>query len=413
MLLQKKKYSYFILFAAAICGASIPISTAAQNIGAALLIIYFITKLNNLYLFKITIIQPFSLAGIALGVALVLGIFSTTASQSEAWRFLIKLRAYYFIPIFLFVLSEEKIRNVFLISFAIGTTISIIISILSAFFNYPVFMAVHGDWFIFRTHTYHNYFAALLCAGIFAGLLSKTIPTPWRAIAIAIFLLGSLDIFFLVSGRTGQIIFLLMLLLIFIQWNWRIGVSIGGLITVTIFLILINFSNSVNQGINKAKSDINLYLNGDSNTPVGLRLEWQKTSIQLIKEKPFFGHGTGSFKNEYNKKIKFNNKLQESNNPHNDYLWLGVELGMTGIFLLISLLLTAAWQGRNLKKQWRWILYSMLMGMAISTLANSFFTDNITGTSFVLLTCALLNGPKNSGEYYAKYNYSHPQSKSS
>lgn len=392
---SKKIYSPLIFFAAIISGASIPTSTAAQNIGAALLLLYFFTKLNNFDDIKNASLKPFSIAGLLLGMALILGIFWTTTNNNAAWGFFIKMRAYYLIPIFLLTLSTTGPRNALLLSFAAATIISIIISIVSALFNHPIFMAIPGDWYIFRTHTYHNYFAALLSTGIFAGLLSKKIPPAWRLIATTILLLGSIDILFLVSGRTGQIIYLLMLLLVLIQWNWRLALPIGAFSAIAAFFILMNFSTNIHQGFNKAELDLQSYSNGNSNTSVGLRLEWHKRSMQLIKEKPFFGHGTGSFKDEYARTLEIGDELLASHNPHNDYLWMGVELGFLGIFLLIALLISAAWQGRNLETPWRWVLYAMLAGMGTSTLANSFFTDNITGLAFVLLTCALLNGPKN------------------
>ncbi len=389
-------YSILIAIAAIISGASIPTSTAAQNIGAALLLFCFFLNFKNFKKIKQFSLRPFSISGILLGIALILGIAWTTVSSDIAWGFFAKMRAYYLIPIFLSILSPPRIRNIFLFSFGIAAAITITISASSALFNHPVFMAIPGDWYIFRTHTYQNYFSALLLISILSGLLSRKIPPSWRGFAISTFLIGTIDILFLVSGRTGQIVYILMLLLILIQWNWRLGLPIGGLIAIAVFSILLNSSTNMSQGLNKAEADIKSYSSGNSNTSIGLRLEWQKNSIKLIKENLFFGHGTGSFKKKYAEILKPGDELLASQNPHNDYLWIGVELGLIGIFLLVSLLISAAWQGRNLEAPWRWVLYAMLIGMGTSTLANSFFTDNITGLSFVLLTCALLNGPKKS-----------------
>ena len=168
---------------------------------------------------------------------------------------------------------------------------------------------------------------------------------------------------------------------------------------ISFVVLLPKYSSTFDFGIKSAESDWTAYSNGNSNTSVGLRLEWQQNSIRLIREKPFFGHGTGSFEGEYARQIGSNDKLLASQNPHNDYLWLSVELGVMGGLLLLGLLLSAAWQGRNLLLAWKWSLYALLLGMGVSTLANSFFTDNITGLAFVLLTCALLNGPDSKSQY--------------
>ena len=206
----------FVIVAAIIAGAAIPISTAAQNIGAGLLLLAFLFALSSWADFKQACRQPFAMMGLALGLALLLGIFWTTASQTEAWRFILKMRAYYLIPIFLLLFSAAKTRNAVLLSFVAAALLSVVVSCLAAWFNYPVFLAVPGDWFIFRTHSYHNYFAALLATGLLAGLLTGKFSGIWRWAAFFILILISYDILFLVAGRTGQLIYILMLGLVFL-----------------------------------------------------------------------------------------------------------------------------------------------------------------------------------------------------
>ncbi|WP_288841709.1 O-antigen ligase [uncultured Deefgea sp.] len=382
------------VFSAFIAGAAIPISTAAQNVGGGLLLLSFFLSISSWDEFKIACRQPFAIAGLALGAALVLGTLWTSASQNEAWNFVWKLRAYYLIPIFLFVFSIAKVRYALLISFAAGTFLSVILSCWAAWFNYPIFHAIHGDWFIFRTHTYHNYFAALLAVGLLSGVLTKKFTGLWRWIAITAFVLTSYDILFLVAGRTGQLVYLLMIGLVLLLWNWRLGLMLGAILVLIGAFLLPKYSDAIQRGLSNTQSDLAAYSQGNSYTSVGLRLEWHKQSKLLIQEKPFIGHGTGSYKGEYARIYGVKDGPLTSSNPHGDYLWLSVELGILGGSLLIALLLAAAWQGRNLDSAWKMTLYAMLSGMGISTLANSFFVDNITGLAFVLLTCALLNGQK-------------------
>lgn len=383
----------FLLFSAILAGAAIPVSTAFQNISASLLLIFFLTNPGIWLELLTTLKKPFALAGITLGIALIFGTLWTSSSQADAWGFIGKMRAYYLIPIFLLLFLDGRIRNALLISFAAATFLTVILSCLSAWFHTPIFKAVPGDWYIFRTHTYQNYFSGLLSIGLLAGLLTDKINKFWKPAAIICFLLLSYNILFLVSGRTGQLVYLLMLSFILVIWNKKLGIIFCAIIIMASIFILPKYSTVVSSGLSNTTSDVKSYSNGDSYSSVGLRLEWHKNSIQIIKENPVFGHGTGSFKTEYAKFLGDGDERLSSENPHNDYLWLSVELGFMGGFLLLVLLLAAAWQGRNLETAWKLTLYTMLVGMGISTLANSFFTDNITGLAFVLLTCALLNGP--------------------
>jgi O-antigen ligase len=175
--------------------------------------------------------------------------------------------------------------------------------------------------------------------------------------------------------------------------------ALAGIAAIAGALVLPKYSSVIQQGLSNAQSDLLAYSQGNANSSVGVRLEWYKNSFKLIQEHPMLGHGTGSFKNEYARISGIVDGPLSSNNPHNDYIWLSIELGLLGAVLLLGLLLTAAWQGRHLDLAWRLTLYAMLTGMGVATLANSFFTDNITGLAFILLACALLNGPKRDEQF--------------
>jgi O-antigen ligase len=379
----------FALTASLLAGLAIPISTAGQNIGAALLLLAALTTPQLWSQLKVSIRHPFAQIGLALGIALIIGTFWTSASAYEAWRFVLKMRAYYLIPLFLIILSLPRLRNALLLAFAAGTLLSVVLSCISAWLNFPIFQGIPGDWFIFRSHTYHNYFAALLSIALLSGLLANKFIGIWKWLAIICVVILSYDILFLVAGRTAQILYLLMIPIVLLLWNWRWGLLISIIMLVFATFILPKYSPAVQHGINNAESDLIARTQGKSDTSIGLRLGWYTNSLKLILDKPLFGHGTGSIGNEY--ASAYGNSMS---NPHNDYIWLSVELGILGAALLISLLLAAAWQGRHLDSAWKWTLYAMLAAMGIATLANSFFTDNITGLAFVLLTSALLNGPK-------------------
>lgn len=383
-----------LIFAAVLSGASIPISTAGQNLGAALLAGLLVSNTNNWGAIKKACFQPFSIIGLTLGLLLALGSLWTSADFLSAWSFFWKMRAYYFIPIFLVIFSHPKFRNLTLSSFCIFSLITVIISVTSASFNYPVFKGLHGDWFVFKTHTYHNFYAALAVVVLTAIVLTQPLVGYLKAILLALIALTSFDILFLVTGRTGQIVFLCMLALVILMWNFRRGLALLAFLALALTLLLPRYSTSFEEGVSNAKSDLLAYSSGNANTPIGLRLAWHKNSVALIMESPLFGHGTGSFKTEYTKVPATETNALLSENPHNDYLWLSVELGLPGGMLLLALLLAAAWQGRTLLPPWKWTLYALLLGMGVSTLANSFFTDNTTGLAFVVLSCALLNGPR-------------------
>jgi O-antigen ligase len=304
------------------------------------------------------------------------------------------MRAYFIIPVLLYLFSNKIYRNYIFIGFGISSFIVIVISCLSAIFNYPVYKGLHGDWFVFRTHTNHNFFAALLAVGLTSLVLAETMEIKKKAVLLLLIALAGFNILFLVTGRTGQIVFLCMMTSVLLWWNWRRALGILVIASLTLAIVLPRYSTSFENGVASAEADLVAYSQGNANTSIGSRLAWHKNSIKMIMEEPWLGHGTGSFKTEYSRISELAAYAPLSENPHNDYLWLSVELGLPGGLILIGLLLAAAWQGRHLEDPWKWTLYALLLGMGISTIANSFFTDNVTGLAFVILSCALLSGEK-------------------
>ena len=383
-----------IALAAVLAGAAIPVSTAAQNIGAALLVLMFLFRNPRWAQIKPYIIHPFSLVGLFLGLYLAIGTLWTSADLATAWGFVWKMRAYYIIPVLLFFFSCKYLRNYVLYGFGISSLIVILISFFSAAFDYPVFKGLHGDWFVFRTHTNHNFFAALLAVGLTTLVLSGPMETKRKLLYLLLISLAGFDILFLVTGRTGQIVFLCMMAMVLLLWNWRRGLGILVIASLTLAIVLPRYSTSFDNGVASAEADLIAYSQGNANTAIGSRLAWHKNSVRMTMEEPWFGHGTGSFKTQYARISELAAHAPLSENPHNDYLWLSVELGLPGGLMLMGLLIAAAWQGRRLPDPSKWTLYALLLGMGISTIANSFFTDNVTGLAFITLSCALLSGEK-------------------
>ena len=63
-------------------------------------------------------------------------------------------------------------------------------------------------------------------------------------------------------------------------------------------------------------------------------------SIDIVKENPIFGVGTGDFPSEYQKMNIANNSTTELNNasqPHNMYLLISVQLGLFGLMSIMSI----------------------------------------------------------------------------
>jgi O-antigen ligase len=285
-------------------------------------------------------------------------------------------------------------QRYFLVSFLMGVLISIVVSYGAAIFNQRIGFALNHDWAVLRTHTYHNYFAALFCIMIIAGLLFDKIKGVMRYWAIILVLLVTYNIFFMVNGRSTQALYLIMLFLLCMLWRFKLGFLIGVVIFCVAIILLPMISSTVKMGIANAQSDLMAFTQGYRETSLGLRLTWYEETAKMVMNKPFLGYGTGSFTEAYQKYSAYSTGLLATENPHNDYIFFAIQLGVIGPCLLLFLLLAAVFQARHVDIVPRVIIYVFLASMMLASLVNSFFTDNITNAAFILILTALLGGSK-------------------
>jgi O-antigen ligase len=97
----------------------------------------------------------------------------------------------------------------------------------------------------------------------------------------------------------------------------------------------------VQKRISLTEVAIERYLNGNSHTSLGSRLDMFKAAWILIKEKPIFGHGLNSYK-ENATQIRLatpgmNHHVGKWNNPHNEILQVMVEKGVIGLVTFIAI----------------------------------------------------------------------------
>ena len=109
-------------------------------------------------------------------------------------------------------------------------------------------------------------------------------------------------------------------------------------------------------------------------------------SLEIIKKQPVIGHGTGSFTDIFKKINKETEKIVRNNHktPHNNYLYVWIELGMIGLLILLSIFY---FQIRELKKLKDGFVRILLPTMYLSIM----FTDSYLFTHNTLVLYIFLS----------------------
>ena len=125
---------------------------------------------------------------------------------------------------------------------------------------------------------------------------------------------------------------------------------------------------------------------------VGLRLEFYRNSLQIIRDHPLTGVGTGGFRQAYADQVRGTGRLAASN-PHNEYLLIAVQVGVAGVLLLLYLFYVQWRDAPRLASPLETHLArGLVLAIAIGCMFNSFLLDHTEGLLYAWLTGLLYGG---------------------
>ncbi|PID75785.1 MAG: hypothetical protein CSA20_02290 [Deltaproteobacteria bacterium] len=324
-----------------------------------------------------------------LFLLLVSGVFYSTASVDEALAVLKKYRELVFLVMAVSFFREEK-SKLLLAEKAFIAGCLVLLGISYAMFWGLVPAERFGHSVVY--HITHSFFMGILAFWALQKMISKG---QARALWGLIFLLTCINLFYIAPGRVGMLILVLLLLLTVLQ---RLSVvqSIISLLVASVFLVSVYYtSTNFSSRVDLAFEEIQHYQPGVSRTSLGMRFDWWYNSLQLIKKRPFTGYGTGAFAIEQNQLVE-GSQTVKTDNPHNEYLFLAVQVGIFGTIFFGALLIAIFLAGRRKQQPFGYLLQGVALAMCVGCIMNSFLFDSHQGHFFAIISGALLSSPDSS-----------------
>jgi len=107
---------------------------------------------------------------------------------------------------------------------------------------------------------------------------------------------------------------------------------------------------------------------------MGMRMVLWKHTIELIKDRPLLGFGTGGFEEAYSQKIKDNPEWEKNimHDPHNQFLKIWVEMGMLGLIVFLSMLASSLFQKSSK------MYFHLGIGVLLAWCATSLFSSHFS-----------------------------------
>jgi O-antigen ligase len=338
-----------------------------------------------------------ALAALALFGFFIIGLAWNASGINAGLHMVEKYSDLAFVPIFVTLFQTERDRRRALLAFAAALVLTLFLSYLTWAGLISKGFLVLGDEAkpeVFKKYLTQNIlmaFGAFLFGHFALTARTRSSRVAWSVIA----LLAVINVVLMVPGRSGQLI-LAALAIYFAYSVWRrAGALLAAAGVVALGAALILGFAPVNNRLALLLEEWNTWQPGvDSQTSMGQRLGYFHNSLLIIRDHPVIGVGTGGFSKAYADQVA-GTTLTPTDNPHNEYLNVTVQLGVIGLSALLYLFYCIWRLAPELPAAFEFHLArGLIVTIALGCLLNSLLMDHVEGLLFAWVTGVLFAGMK-------------------
>lgn len=326
-----------------------PISNSAANtLMAATLLLWMATGGWD-ERFKIIKSNPGVWLAAGLYMWMIIGIIYSPADLSDILDHLRKYLKLIFMVVVITMLSDGKWGRRSWLAFSLALTITLASTYLSIWFQFPWSQSDKLGWG--NDHTvFKDYISQGILVSFFTAIcLSQFIKekSKLKYIYLLLAVLSIFSISHLSSGRSGYLA-LLATLTAFTFYSlkgWRRWLSF--LLIIISVIGIYSTSNLMQERVERAINEAQKHNINDFSS-IGQRLYFAQKTVQLIKEKPLLGWGTGAYHDQFCRIADSEKWCRHGKfHPHNQFLFIWMEHGLVGLSLFAGLILIPIWTTRH------------------------------------------------------------------
>jgi O-antigen ligase len=328
-----------------------PMSVALANVGLLLMLAFWLPTLawpgarSRLHE---AMRNPLAVCAVALFAWILLASAWSPAQNRDILGFWQKYLKFLMVPVFIALMHDEAVRRRCWQGFALALLITLTISWLDVFLDFPWTrghrMGLASDHTVFK-----DYISQGLMMTLFTTICAFTVVTSAsrvkQAMAMALWVLAAISIVALSHGRTGYLTLAAATVVFGLTFvasrsrmqAWSISAGLLVLILMTWWLSPVLHERLVNAWTDAMAA---LAQSGLGNvTSAGARVEMIKLALSAAGEAPFFGQGTAAYPvlaSKYFSTVEWCSVTCP--HPHNQFLFFLVEQGLTGLSLFLAYL---------------------------------------------------------------------------
>lgn len=271
---------------------------------------------------------------------------------------------------------------------------------------FKIFNVDKGDFLSAIPFSLYCAFAALLC--LYFSQIENKNKLIWYSLLIYL----CFYLYFFNIERTGMIVFVVMAFA-FMGRKLNLKKKILLILPTLLIVSLVALSsNTVKSRFMQSLNSIESYQQGNVNTSIGLRIEFARYSFELIKDKPIFGYGAGSFPDEYFKidGPGLGGAIAKLGDPHNSYLHLWMQFGIIGLIAFIAWLSSQWCLSRRLMHNEKILLQCFLLAFMLSCFSISAFYRSRISTLYITMAIVCMGNvfqPRKKARRYSNTSRKH------
>lgn len=364
---------------------AVPLSSTAKSICAVIALVLIVASPAYRQSLRAMLSKPWCQAAIALFLVAVLAAIWSPGTLHERMTAIEKYSKLLYLPILVAGFQDARARNMGLHGFLWAMVFTCFVSILAFVGVIPLHDAEAGG--LFRNHIMTGYMMAF--AAYLSSLLFLTKPGKTRVFYAVLTLLFSYHVLFINNGRTGYVVYLLLMVLLMVQsFSWR-QAMVGSVLGCVLVGVICYFSPVMRGAVQVAMNDCKLYAKNEKDTSLGYRLQFHDYAYALFKRHLWFGNGTAAFTHLYHEENPIPTRGDHLLEPHSQYWLVASEFGVLGVLALLFFfgsLLVASASLTTLRP----LAYAVLLPFIVGNVSDSLLFYSGTGYFFILFMALCL-----------------------
>lgn len=332
--------------------------------------------------------QPMVLMLMVWGGVLVVAALYSVAPATETLANLSSWRKLLLLPLAVAVFDSDlwKRRLVWTLVFIV--TLGAVLSYFSWFsgltiYKYQLGIAIHNH------ATQGMMFAVSLFAIAMFARYCRPETKGWYYFLLVSWLVICSNLIFITPGRSGYLVLLVLASIgAFCTVSGRFRYLLGLGVPLVMALLLF-FSPVASQRIMKGVNEIRNYEHSAELTSMGVRMVMWKNTLELVREKPWLGYGTGGFSEAYRRQVEGQEGWQGRpvDDCHNQFLRIVAEQGVLG--LTVFMLFVGACFRQRVRDHFRIMGLGVLLAWCATSMFSAHFSTFTEGR-FLYLWCGAM-----------------------